>query len=99
MPMMCGHVSDTCPCLLYSDDDIVITPPPPPLTMSDHYTLFAAEATSLGLCYFGGGSSSSDSPKSMESGVDNLLVMKRSDSSHNGFFDTITVSNLCCCYI
>ncbi|ESQ42345.1 hypothetical protein EUTSA_v10014534mg [Eutrema salsugineum] len=90
---------DSCPCLLYSDD-IVASPlqphddhqpqflPPPPLMMS-HHSLFVAETVS-GFGYFdsgmnGGGSSGCDSPSSMGSGGDSL-IMQRSASSHNGFF-------------
>lgn len=87
---------DTCPCFLYSDD-IVAPPlphddhhqflPPPPLMMSQN-SLFPAEAVS-GFGYFdsgmnGGGSSSCDSPSSMGSGGESL-IMQRSISSHNGF--------------
>ncbi|CAH2069375.1 unnamed protein product [Thlaspi arvense] len=89
---------DTCPCFLYSDD--IVTPPllhdhnhhqllPPPPPMMSHQSLFAAEAVS-GFGYFdsgmnGGGSSSCDSPSSMGSGGESL-IMQRSVSSHNGFY-------------
>ncbi|CAH8296897.1 unnamed protein product [Eruca vesicaria subsp. sativa] len=88
---------DTCPCLLYSED--VLAPPlphdhphhflPPPALLMSHHSLFAAETVS-GFGYFdygmnsGGGSSSCDSPSSMGSGGESL-VMQRSVSSHNGF--------------
>lgn len=57
--------------------------------MMSNHSLFAVEAVS-GFGYFdsgmngGGGSSSSDSPSSMGSGGESL-VMQRSVSSHNGF--------------
>ncbi|CAN8253345.1 unnamed protein product [Cochlearia groenlandica] len=100
---MCGHVStsissgDTCPCFLYSNDigccphNHQFLPPPPPIL--SHHSLYAAEAVS-GLGYFdsncglnGGGSSSCESPSSMGSGGESLMVMQRSVSSHNGFFN------------
>ncbi|CDY09234.1 BnaA02g06600D [Brassica napus] len=94
---------DTCPGFLYSEN-ILAPPlphdhhphyflPPPPLMMS-HHSLVTAEAVS-GFGYFdstmttgGGGCSSCDSPSSMGSGGESL-VMQRSVSSHNGFFGNL----------
>ncbi|CAN7038303.1 hypothetical protein BRARA_B01053 [Brassica rapa] len=94
---------DTCPGFLYSEN-ILAPPlphdyhphyflPPPPLMMS-HHSLATAEAVS-GFGYFdstmttgGGGCSSCDSPSSMGSGGESL-VMQRSVSSHNGFFGNL----------
>ncbi|CAF2136919.1 unnamed protein product [Brassica napus] len=94
---------DTCPGFLYSEN-ILAPPlphdhhphyflPPPPLMMS-HHSLVTAEAVS-GFGYFdssmttgGGGCSSCDSPSSMGSGGESL-VMQRSMSSHNGFFGNL----------
>lgn len=92
-------VDDTCPCFIYSDD--ILAPPlpqdlrhhqflPPPPLMMSHHSLFGAEAVS-GFGYFdsgmsgGGASSSCDSPSSMGSGGESLM-MQRSVSSHNGFY-------------
>ncbi|CAA7032129.1 unnamed protein product [Microthlaspi erraticum] len=91
-------LDDACPCFIYSDD-IVAPPlpqdlrhqflPSPPLMMS-HHSLFGAEAVS-GFGYFdsgmsgGGASSSCESPSSMGSGGESLM-MQRSVSSHNGFY-------------
>ena len=94
---------DTCPGFLYSEN-ILAPPlphdhhphyflPPPPLMMS-HHSLVTAEAVS-GFGYFdssmttgGGGCNSCDSPSSMGSGGESL-VMQRSVSSHNGFFGNL----------
>ncbi|KAG7613624.1 CCT domain [Arabidopsis suecica] len=73
--------------------------PPPPLAllMMSQNSLYAAEAVS-GFGYFdsgmngGGGSSSCDSPSSMGSGGESL-VMQRSVSSHNGFSGNYTAAH------
>ncbi|KAF8054530.1 hypothetical protein N665_1327s0015 [Sinapis alba] len=96
---------DTCPCLLYSEDVMApplphdhshhFLPPPPPLMMS-HHSLFTAEAVP-GYGYFdsgmngSSGSSGCDSPSSMGSGGESLM-MQRSVSSHNGFFSNLPMT-------
>ncbi|KAG2299731.1 hypothetical protein Bca52824_036203 [Brassica carinata] len=98
---------NTCPCFLYSEDIVAPPLPddndhhhhlflPPPSLMMSHHSLFAAEAVS-GFGYFGsgtnsgGGSSSCDSPSSMGSGGDNL-IMQRSVSSHNDFYGNLPMT-------
>jgi len=99
---------DNCPCFLYSDDIVAppqlldhhhhqFPPPPLALLMMSQNSLYAAEAVS-GFGYFdsgmngGGGSSSCDSPSSMGSGGESL-VMQRSVSSHNGFSGNYTAAH------
>ncbi|KAJ0245915.1 CCT motif family protein [Hirschfeldia incana] len=93
---------DTFPCLLYSED--VLAPPllhdhphhflPPPPLMMSHHSLFTAEAVPAfgyfdsGMSGSCGASSGCDSPSSMGSGGDSLM-MQRSVSSHNGFFGNL----------